>query len=228
MSKDGLSKAATSEEFKAGYYLFNPKQYGRIFVFVDFSNVRQWAKSFWPEDNKNFIKKEIDIKKLSEVIEWIKPEKKFFYYGYYQEYLDLSTNHRLNIKYRSSIYRIDKARKSGFKTRQKIVKMIKRFDDEGRYLGEQPKCNFDVEITKDIILKMDKYDTIFLWTGDSDFSVLFSYLRDKEKKIITICTRNFISSELRDGSDLYIPADPLKNFLEYLPTKKHYPTKKAG
>lgn len=40
------------DDFRRNYYLFNPEKYGNIFVFVDFSNVRYWAKSFWPDENK--------------------------------------------------------------------------------------------------------------------------------------------------------------------------------
>lgn len=31
------------DEFKANYYLFDPSEYGVIYSFVDFGNVRPWA-----------------------------------------------------------------------------------------------------------------------------------------------------------------------------------------
>ncbi|MBI2591250.1 MAG: NYN domain-containing protein [Candidatus Brennerbacteria bacterium] len=212
------------QELKRNYYLFDPKEYGRIFVFVDFSNVRYWAKSFWPKENKNYLKREIDIHKLAEVINFIKPEEKFFYYGHYKQYPDLPSENAFNIKYRQSIYRIDKARKFGFRVRTKAIKEIDNFDDEGKFLGRIRKCNFDIEMTMDMLIKIEKYNTVFLWFGDSDFHHLLQHLKSKKKKIITICGRDFASEELRNNSDLFIPADPLKELLEYIPNKKALPT----
>jgi uncharacterized LabA/DUF88 family protein len=210
-------------ELKRNYYLFDPKEYGRIFAFVDFSNVRHWAKSFWPEENKKYLRREIDIYKLSEVIDFVKPEKKFFYYGHYREHPGLPSENPFNIKFRQSIYRIDKARKAGFHVRTKDIKEIDHFDDEGKFLGRISKCNFDVEMAMDMLLKLEKYDSVFLWSGDSDFHYLLQHLKSKKKKTITICGRDFASEELRHNSDLFIPADPLRDLLEYIPKKQALP-----
>lgn len=211
------------QEFKRNSYLFDPRGYGKIFVFVDFSNVRQWAKSFWPDDNKEHLKKEIDIEKLTEVANLVNPERKFFYYGHYKEHLELPPDHKFNEKYRQSIYRIDKARKCGFSVRTKDIKEIDNFSFDGKFLGKINKCNFDVEITMDILLKIEKYDTIFLWSGDSDFHSLLKQIKSKGKKAITICARNFASDELRVNSNLFIPADHLKSCLEYVSGNKNTP-----
>jgi len=205
------------------YYLFNTEDYGRIFVFVDFANVRQWAKSFWPVENKLYLKREIDIAKIAEVVNHISPLRKYFYYGHYKEFPDLAPDNTLNIKFRQSIYRIDKARKSGFRIRTKDIKEINNFDEDGKFLGKLIKCNFDVEMTMDIIQQIENYDTIFLWSGDSDFHVLLQYLRSKKKKIIIICNRDFVSTELYQYADLFIPADPLKEHLEYVSEKTNQP-----
>jgi uncharacterized LabA/DUF88 family protein len=199
------------------YLQFDPTEYGRIFAIVDFGNVRYWAKSFWPEENKEFIKRGVDISRLAELIDSIKPAKKFFYYGHYKEHPELPHDHELNSKYRKSIYRIDLAAKCGFTKRTKEVKEINNFDEEGKFIGKLNKCNFDVEITMDLLLKIEKYDTVFLWSGDSDFHFLLQHLQSKKKKIITVCVRNFVSTELEENSNLFIPADPFKDILEYFP-----------
>ena len=203
-------------DLKRDYYLFNPNEYGRIFVFVDFSNVRHWAKSFWPEEKRKYLKREIDIEKLADVVNLVRPEKKFFYYGHYKEHPKLPSANSFNIKFRQSVYRIDKARKAGFTVRTKDIKEIDNFDDEGKFLGRINKCNFDIEMATDMLLKIEKYDTVFLWSGDSDFHFLLQYLKSKKKKVVTLCARDFASDELRKNSDLFIPADPLKDFLEYV------------
>lgn len=212
-------------EFKANYYFFEPNSFGRIFVFVDFGNVRPWAKDFWPEENKYRLCKEIDIEKLANVCGWVNPQKKFFYYGYFPENIELEDNHPINLKYRSSIFRINKAKKSGFLTKQKEIKMIPTYDDEGKFISKIPKCNFDVEITMDIITKLNKYDTVMLFSGDSDFGGLLSYIKEKGKKIIIISTRNRMSKELQKVADKFIPAETLKEFLAY--NNKNTPLLKA-
>lgn len=207
------------ESFKVQYYLFDPAKFGRIFVFVDFGNVRPWAKDLWPEENKFRFCAEIDIAKLADLCDWIKPQKKFFYYGHFAEHLDLPKEHGENVKSRSSIFRIDKARQSGFQVQTKEIKMIPHYDEEGKFLGKTPKCNFDVEMTMDMLTKIDKYDTVMLWSGDSDFGGLLSYIKTKGKQVIIVCTRTRMSSELEKLADTFIPAETLKEFLRYI--KKH-------
>jgi len=211
-------------DLKTQYYFFNPEEYGNIYIFIDFGNVRPWAKEFWPEENKFRLCAEIDIEKLSEVCNWVNPIKKFFYYGHYAKREDLDENHKLNIKHRNSLYRIEKARKSGFQRRTKEIKMIPIYDENGKYLNKIPKCNFDVEIAMDMLTKINKYDTVMLFSGDSDFGGLLNYLKSKGKKIVVVCTRDCMSTELEEVKDKFIPAETLKKFLKY---KKNTPPFRA-
>ncbi len=199
------------DDILAKHYFFNPDEYGRIYVFIDFGNVRAWAKDLWKEENKYRISIEVDIKKLGEICNLMKPEKKRFYYGYFHKN-DESTN---NIKHDQSILRIDKARKSGFEVEAKEIKMIPHYNDEGKFIGKVPKCNFDVEITMDMLQKIEKYDSVVLFSGDSDFVKLLSYLKNKGKKVIVICTRKSMSKELDQIKDKFIPAESLKHLLRY-------------
>ena len=65
-------------DLKTQYYFFKLEDYGNIYIFVDFGNVRPWAKELWPEENKYKLCNEIDIEKLSEICSWVNPKKKFF------------------------------------------------------------------------------------------------------------------------------------------------------
>ena len=208
------------QAFRRDNLLFNPKDFGKIFAFVDFSNVRYWAKSFWPLDNRERLVKEIDIAKVAQLIDMVGTATKFFYYGYYRARRSLPPEHPSNISHRNSVFRIDKARKAGFTVRTKNIKIIDTYDEAGRRQGQVHKCNFDVEITMDAIRELPKYDTAFLWSGDSDFGPLLAYLRSKGKKIVTICARAFASSELRKASAPFIPADRLREQLELVPHRK--------
>ena len=209
--------------FKGEYYFFKKEDFGKIYAFIDFGNVRPWAKELWPEENKFRISQEIDITKLAEIINWISPIKKLFYYGRYLENINFPKEHDENKKYRASIFRLDKARKSGFEVKTKDIKMIPHYDESGVFLNKIPKCNFDVEITMDMITKVEKYDAIMLFSGDSDFGGLLSYLKSKGKKVIVVCTRSRMSKELQAVADIFIPAETLSSFLklENIGVKKH-------
>jgi len=202
-------------ELKAGYYFFKKEDFGRVYAFVDFGNVRPWAKELWPEENKFRISQEIDIAKLSEIISWMAPIKKIFYYGRYIEYPYLPRDHKENKKHRNSIFRLNKARKSGFEVVDKEIKMIPHYDDSGKFINQLPKCNFDVEITMDMLIKTERHDTIMLFSGDSDFGGLLDYLKSKGKKVVVVCTRSRMSSELQKVADVFVPAETLANFIKF-------------
>lgn len=193
-------------EFKTRYFLFDPAPYGRIFSFVDFGNVRPWAKELWPEENQDRINIEIDIEKLADLCNWVNSVKKFFYYGYFPSSSD---------RHESSIFRIDKAKRCGFEVKTKEVKAIPQYSEEGKLVGRLSKCNFDVEITMTLLTKIDKYDSVMLFSGDSDFGSLMSYLKNNGKQIIVICTRNRMSSELEKVANTFISAETLQSFLKY-------------
>lgn len=203
------------ESFKTQHYLFNPADFGKIYIFVDFGNVRPWAKDFWPEENKYRICVEISIEKLADVCNLVQPVNKFFYYGYFPQIKDVPIEHEKNKKFRQSTFRIDRARKSGFTPRAKEIKMIPAYDEAGKFLGKHPKCNFDVEITLDAITQIKNYNTAVLFSGDSDFGKLLGYLKSKGKKIIVVSTRNRMSTELESVADKFVPAEKLKDLLIY-------------
>ena len=192
--------------FRAQHYLFDPLPYGRIFVFVDFGNVRPWAKELWPVENARRFCIEIDIGKLAEVCDWVEPKKKLFYYGHYPPGHPQESG---------SVYRIDKARKAGFRVKTKEIKMIPQYDEGGVFLGKRPKCNFDVEMTMDMLMKIEKYDTVMMFSGDSDFGGLLGYIKSKGRKVIVVCTRSRLSTELQSVADRVVPAEFLASFLSY-------------
>lgn len=78
----------------------------------------------------------------------------------------------------------------------------------------------DVEMVIDAIEHIDSYDIAVLFTGDSDFLALITYLRNKGKKVYVFSSKNNISSELLTGSDGYtellgITEDIWGNSLKY-------------
>jgi uncharacterized LabA/DUF88 family protein len=82
------------------------------------------------------------------------------------------------------------------------------YDKTGKYIFI-PKCNFDVEMCIDAIRLADKYDTLCLFSSDSDFASLLRYLRSIHKKIILVKGGPTIK-ELKAQSDLVISAQEIK------------------
>ena len=82
------------------------------------------------------------------------------------------------------------------------LKRIKIIDEE---IGEgiKEKDDMDVELTIDAMHHLEKYSTAILFTGDSDFLGLVSYLRNKNKKVYIFSSKNNISKELRTSGDGY-------------------------
>jgi uncharacterized protein (TIGR00288 family) len=97
----------------------------------------------------------------------------------------------------------------------KEIKMIPHYDESGKFLGKTPKCNFDVEIALDAMKKIEQYDTVMLFSGDSDFGKLLGYLKSKGKKVIVVSTRSRMSIELERVADKFIPAETTKDMLRY-------------
>jgi uncharacterized LabA/DUF88 family protein len=58
------------------------------------------------------------------------------------------------------------------------------------------KCNFDVELTIDVIDQLDQYDVCLLASGDGDFGRLVRYLKGKFKKVVIIAHGKHLSKTL--------------------------------
>ncbi len=96
----------------------------------------------------------------------------------------------------------------GFKLITKKIKIIYNGQDNIR------KANFDVEITSDALNLIDKYETLVLFSGDSDFNYLIKFLRSKRKNIIVVSTRYHISRELIGCSNKYFDLEKLKTIFQ--------------
>lgn len=65
------------------------------------------------------------------------------------------------------------------------------------------KANFDVEIAVDAMDMTDTFDTLILFSGDSDFAYLVRKLKEKGKRVFVFSTRYHISKELIGSCDKY-------------------------
>lgn len=160
-----------------------------IYVFIDASNLWEAQKAkgkfFDYEKLKNFIKTKFRGKRTETF--------------YYTAYPAAGTrDYNLDGKHKFFTF-LNKG--LGFTVRKKELKRIAIATEKGEVIEE--KGNMDVEMTIDALHHMKRYDTAILFTGDSDFLALVTYLRRGGKKVFIFSSRNNISQELRTGGDGY-------------------------
>ena len=102
-------------------------------------------------------------------------------------------------------------KKNGFVLITKPLKIIKQEDILKDNLR---KANFDVEIAVDALEKADKFDTLVLFSGDSDFDYLIKVLKNKNKKVMVISTKHHIAKELIMSSNKYVDLRKLRMLIE--------------
>jgi uncharacterized LabA/DUF88 family protein len=160
-----------------------------IYIFIDESNLWQAQKS----KGKFF-----DYKKL---IPYIKKKFngsaiKIFYYSAYPA--DGTRSYSVDGKHKFYTF-LKKG--LGFEVRKKELKRIHCITEKGEAIIE--KGNMDVEITLDALHHLNKYNIAILFSGDSDFLALITYLRSNGKKAYIFSSKNNISQELKTGGDGY-------------------------
>jgi len=162
---------------------------GRVCVFIDAANLENSVKSlgWW-----------VDYRKL---------------YDYFETHAQLvGIRHycpHFDDERQNKFFTVLK--KKGFKLITKPLKVITEVD---KFKGKLRKANFDVEITLDTISLLESYDTLILFSGDSDFNYLVKQLRQKGKKVIIISSRYHISKELIESSTRYIDLKKLRGEIE--------------
>ena len=77
-----------------------------------------------------------------------------------------------------------------------IAKEVKFVRADGGLLV--PKGNLDVELALDAFRFRDSYDTLVLFSGDSDFAYLLDLLKRDKKGVVVVSTRGHVAKELLD------------------------------
>lgn len=167
----------------------NRKSGDRLGIFIDASNLWQAQKAkgklFDYAKLKNFLKRKFEA-----------GEVKTFYYTAYPA--EGTREYNLDGKHKFFTY-LKKG--LGFIVRKKELKRIAMHGSDGDSIQE--KGNMDVEMTIDVIHHLKKYDIAILFTGDSDFLALVTYIKNAGKKVFVFSSKNNVSQELRTGGDGY-------------------------
>ncbi|MFH0769854.1 MAG: NYN domain-containing protein [Candidatus Peregrinibacteria bacterium] len=80
--------------------------------------------------------------------------------------------------------------KTGYRIVTKDVKLVRIMEDsEGNTLPVpllRRKCDFDVEISMEILLNLDRFYGFILFSGDGDYAPIFDVLRERRKQAILV------------------------------------------
>jgi uncharacterized LabA/DUF88 family protein len=69
---------------------------------------------------------------------------------------------------------------------------------------EEPKCNFDVEMTMDMLDDADKVTAVMLFSGDSDLRAPLERLKVQGKRVGVVGVRGKVARELHTVKDKYL------------------------
>ena len=102
-------------------------------------------------------------------------------------------------------------KRNGYKLVTKPLKIIRDIEKEK---GHIRKANFDVEITCDVLERSSEFETLVLFSGDSDFDYLIKRIRGKGRRCIVVPSKYHISKELINSCNKYVDIKKLKKLVE--------------
>jgi len=190
---------------------------GQIAIFIDAANLEKSVQDMWvhPRDipekfggvQPTELTWRIDYKKLKRFFTSISDLQLLKFYT--PEFL--SDNHQNFLSFLEKI---------GYQIIKKPLKVYTDHSDEHPHR----KANFDVEISVDAVANLSNFDTIILFSGDSDFVYLLKFLRDNKKHIILFSRKNHVAKELFTAIDSYFDIlDFRYDFFRIVPIKAKNP-----
>ena len=134
--------------------------------------------------------------------------------------IDASSISKSSPEILKSFVRAPLLKKFDINTIEYLNERLKDLNRQGILYLEDRKCNFDVEIGRDMLRDYDKkcVDNFILWSGDSDFADPVKQLLDDEKKVVLFATARKVSrelNELRSSGLLIFDIQKIRNFICY-------------
>jgi uncharacterized LabA/DUF88 family protein len=199
---------------------------GTVNVYIDYGNVFRWQEK---------LKWHIDVKRLKQLFDSFSNVNEInFYDGMVEgdeqseqwiKYLD-SLGYRIktkpvkiipisidtsSIKNNSpalleSFIKKSLLRKFDLETIEFLNSKLTELNNKGILKIEDRKCNFDVEIGRDMLLdyERNKIDTFILWSGDSDFADPVEQLINDGKRVFIFNISGRVASELaKTGAPIF-------------------------
>lgn len=103
---------------------------------------------------------------------------------------------------------INKLKEGGYQVASKEVKMIKVSATQSI-----PKGSLDVELALDAYRFREEFETLVLFSGDSDFAYLLDLLKQEGKQVIVVSMRGHVARELIERAK-YVPLPKWRPFIE--------------
>ena len=204
------------------------EDFGKIFSFIDFSNVNKW----FVNDDRNLENELLpDGKKVAIYLEGLKSFSNIFserlriYYGENsQSEKSLNFTHAMRkIFGKFNVVTKDLQKiKHYFSIDEQIPIKHVESDFDGKKFIIIRKSNFDVEISVDAIKMMEHYNTFCIFSGDADFVYLNNFLKRKGKKVI-IVKGGYITTKLRESANLVVNAQDIKKHITRIEDEKQKP-----
>lgn len=160
---------------------------GKIAVFIDAANLELSAK------DRGF---KVDYKKLNK---WLNELGRIKYIGFFTVRFDNKRHDKF----------LTVLKKTGYKLITKPLKLIR---DKNK--GHLRKANFDVEIAVEVMKRIKDFDTLVLFSGDSDFDYLLKEVKAQGKQTIVVSMKYHIAKELVERADRYIDLRKIRKVIE--------------
>ncbi|HCM82908.1 MAG: hypothetical protein UW22_C0006G0043 [Candidatus Gottesmanbacteria bacterium GW2011_GWB1_44_11c] len=106
-------------------------------------------------------------------------------------------------------------RKLNIETIEYLNGKLKELYDQGTKYLEVRKCNFDVEIGRDMMLDFERNNasSFILWSGDSDFADPVRQLMKDRKRVFIFATSRRVSVELQETEVPIYDIQKIRNFI---------------
>lgn len=192
---------------------------GRSAVFIDAANLEKSVADLGTKPpNIKSLKKEFLWKALPKGYFKVDYKKLYKFFKQYTKSASISFyTARFNTQTHDDFLTFLK--NNGYRLVTKPIKTIRgrsvviTCDKCGRKINipNERKANFDVEIAVDAVSWINNYDTLILFSGDSDFAYLLNFLKRRNKKVMVISERWHVSGELVRAADIYRDLHTFKN-----------------
>lgn len=189
-------------------------------VYIDYANVKPWAtKLHWhvePKRLKQFLDSFENIKSVkiyngtligSEESEMFNKQLKRFGYTLVtkpvkimKKSIDISSIPSTSSDILKDFIRKPLLKKFKIETIEYLNLQLQELNKQGILFIEDLKCNFDVEIGRDMLMdyERNRIENFILWSGDSDFASPIEQLLKDGKKVYLFATSRRVASELND------------------------------
>jgi len=207
----------------------------RASIYIDFANVYHWQEK---------LKWHIDLKRLKRLFDSFKTVRQVRFYngvlpgdekseriiktaeklGYIvtskpvkkmQLSIDVSGIPKNSPAVLQKFIKKSLLRKFSIETIEYLNTQLEELNKRGIKTIEHWKCNFDVEIGRDMLIdhQQNKIDSFVLWSGDSDFEEPVKQLLKDKKFVAIFATARRISPELASTGALIFELWKIKDFI---------------